>query len=430
MASPPKLRSIHLDAFKSYRDQSFAVESLTLIIGPNGSGKSNALDALAMLALLADGRDIADLERGDQEVAGPRGGLSGAVPYGGDEVKLGCEIITSDGDIADYALSIRVGAVPEITAESLKVIKRGRETVLLDAKLARPESGIIPVGVYSGGAPRTYDFLSSRLAIAQAITKVPGDTKARRTVVRICTELVDVLTKMIVLDPVPAEMRGYVRIGTPPDRSARSLSATVWSLQQDDAAWQRLNETMKDLVDANISSISFYEGGPAQNRQVDVMVALKEQIGDAIFEVPAVNMSDGTLRYLAIVASLLSFTQEPQSDSSALRTMIVEEIENGLFPSQGAKTLELLRREANSDLVNLIATTHSPALLDAVETADHEGVIICERDEGGWSVLRGLKEHPRYVDLAGSGALGRELMEGALTKGKGTDEMNWGELFD
>jgi AAA15 family ATPase/GTPase len=72
----PSLVSVRLDAFKSHRGQSLAFEPITLIVGRNASGKSNALDALSLLALLADERDVNDLEQGDREVAGLRGGLS------------------------------------------------------------------------------------------------------------------------------------------------------------------------------------------------------------------------------------------------------------------------------------------------------------------------------------------------------------------
>ena len=119
---------------------------------------------------------------------------------------------------------------------------------------------------------------------------------------------------------------------------------------------------------------------------MDVMVAVVEQAGGSTFTVPASVMSDGTLRYIAIVASLLSLRSEPTAGgSSARRTLVVEEIENGLFPSQAARVLDLLRSEAHAQEVSLVATTHSPAMLDALRPEDHAGVVICDRDDDGWS---------------------------------------------
>jgi AAA15 family ATPase/GTPase len=68
------LESVRLGAFKSYRGQELSLGPMTLLVGRNGSGKSNALDALSLLALLAEERDVNDLERGDFEVAGLRAG--------------------------------------------------------------------------------------------------------------------------------------------------------------------------------------------------------------------------------------------------------------------------------------------------------------------------------------------------------------------
>jgi len=126
-------------------------------------------------------------------------------------------------------------------------------------------------------------------------------------------------------------------------------------------------------------------------------------------------MSDGTLRYLSIVASLLSLHDEqPSATIPVRRTLVVEEIENGLFPSQAARVLDLLRTEARAQDVRLVATTHSPALLDALEPEDHSGVIICDRTADGWSRLRKLIDHPQYVEVAGSGAVGRAVTRGLL----------------
>jgi hypothetical protein len=95
--------------------------------------------------------------------------------------------------------------------------------------------------------------------------------------------------------------------------------------------------------------------------------------------------------------------------------MVIEEIENGLFPDQAARVLQLLREEALHEGITLVATTHSPALLDAVNTDDH-GIVVCERDGQGRGRMVPLIQHPRYLDLVESGHLGLALTRGELTK--------------
>ncbi len=83
--------------------------------------------------------------------------------------------------------------------------------------------------------------------MVQAITKVPEDTKARALVVAACQEFAAVLRGVFVLDPVPAQMREYVRIGSAPDRAGSNVSALAYSLRADDAAWTRLSELVGSL---------------------------------------------------------------------------------------------------------------------------------------------------------------------------------------
>lgn len=383
----PGLTSIRLTAFKSFRNQNLRLGALTLIVGRNASGKSNALDGLSLLALLADERDVNDLERGDQDVAGLRGGLSGAAPFGTAVVKVGCSVETASGNTIDFDVALDASMHPEVISESL-VWRRpgGNDIRLVNAKRKSKGAGISEVQVYSSGNPRFYTFLSSRLAVTQAVTKVPTDSKARTLVVESCRDLVAALRGVFVLDPVPAQMRDYVRIGSAPDRSGSTASAMAYALRGESESWARLSELVAGLVETPLVEITFAEGRLPGENLVDVMVAVVEQAGGSTFTVPASVMSDGTLRYIAIVASLLSLRSEPTAGgSSARRTLVVEEIENGLFPSQAARVLDLLRSEAHAQEVSLVATTHSPAMLDALRPEDHAGVVICDRDDDGWS---------------------------------------------
>ncbi len=153
----PGLTSIRLTAFKSFRNQNLRLGALTLIVGRNASGKSNALDGLSLLALLADERDVNDLERGDQDVAGLRGGLSGAAPFGTAVVKVGCSVETASGNTIDFDVALDASMHPEVISESL-VWRRpgGNDIRLVHAKRKSKGAGISEVQVYSSGNPRSH----------------------------------------------------------------------------------------------------------------------------------------------------------------------------------------------------------------------------------------------------------------------------------
>lgn len=432
-----RITEVRLTDFKSYHRQTMHLEPLTLLVGPNASGKSNSLDALALLALLAEERGVADLERGDEEVAGLRGGLSGAAPFGTTVVAIGCSV--QMGSLT-YRLDVvfDVSGEPEISGETLTVQQfNNNPRTLISARSRGSGEGISDVEVYSGGKPRYFQMLSSRLAVAQAMTKVPQDSRARIAVVQACDAVTSALRGIFILDPVPGEMRGYPRIGALPNRIGSTTSAVVYGLQDDPTAWRRLQQLLQGLVGSRLRGIAFAEARLPLGRAVDVMVALREAYADVNHLVPASVMSDGTLRYLSIVSTLLSLGRQRDDAGAragtkavASRTLVVEEVENGLYPTQAAAVLELLREEAVENGVTLVASTHSPALLDALRPDDHPGVIICGRDGMFRSYLTRLVDHPNYIRLAGGAAVGTAVARGELEAVTPPDSRSFASLLD
>ena len=409
----PRLVKLRLRSFKSFKSQELPISSLTMLIGRNASGKSNTLDALSLLALLSSDRTLTDLDRDDPEVAGLRGGLSGCTPFNQGSIDIGVTIDLGDGTNAILDIELDPQRF-EVIRERLR-FGGERSLTLIEAERHDVGSGLISAKVYSGRAPKAFSMPANHMVTFQAITRVPEDTKSRRLVVDVARRVIEVLSGIFILDPVPSSMRSYVRLGTPPDRTASSLSAQLHSLRSSPQLWGRLVDLVQNLVGARATDLTFAEGRfPEALSPVDVMVALKELGPDGEFLIPASTMSDGTLRYLAILTTLL-VTQEADGRPQGTRTIVVEEIENGLFPDQASRILSLLREEAANQHITLITTTHSPALLDAVEPDDHEGIIVVRRDENSRSSLTPLVDHENYLQLVQAGRLGQEVARGSLT---------------
>ncbi|HEX4955098.1 MAG TPA: AAA family ATPase [Thermoanaerobaculia bacterium] len=88
-------------------------------------------------------------------------------------------------------------------------------------------------------------------------------------------------------------------------------------------------------------------------------------------EIPATRLSDGTLRYLCLLAILLHPEPPP--------LIAIEEPELGLHPDVIPHVAELLVKA--SERTQLVVTTHSRLLVDAL--SDHpETVIVCEKENG------------------------------------------------
>ncbi|MBI2398564.1 MAG: AAA family ATPase [Xanthomonadales bacterium] len=111
------------------------------------------------------------------------------------------------------------------------------------------------------------------------------------------------------------------------------------------------------------------EGGYAQ-------VFLSESAFDK--SIPASRLSDGTLRYLSLLAILC----DPKPMSS---TICLDEPELGLHPDL-LPSLAKLMVEA-SERMQLIVTTHSDVIIDALSDTP-EAVIVCERHEGQTTMRR------------------------------------------
>lgn len=412
-----RITELRLTRFKGFREETFNVLPFSMLIGPNGSGKSNTLDALSLLALLASDRTLSDLDRDDPEVAGLRGGLSGCSPFGVEKIKIGVSV---DIDTVTTA-SLDVELDPttsEIASERLTLQQRDRSDItLIDAERESVGSGLLNAKVYSGRYPKNFTMPANRLTTFQCISRVPTDTKSRQLVVSTAQHVIQTLAGILVLDPVPSRMRTYTRIGADPDRTASTLSAQLYELRDDSESWESVVSMVRALINAPNTDITFSVGKLEHvNNPTDVMAALRSVGPDGEFVTPASTMSDGTLRYLAILTSLQTLNR-PQNhgEFESSRTIVIEEVENGLFPEQASDLLSTLKTQAARHDITLILTTHSPALLNATTPEDHEGITTVSRDETSLSHLTSLPDHPNYLDLVERGKLGSEISSGALT---------------
>jgi predicted ATPase len=97
--------------------------------------------------------------------------------------------------------------------------------------------------------------------------------------------------------------------------------------------------------------------------------------------IPATRVSDGTLRYLCLLAILCDPAPPP--------LICIEEPELGLHPDILPKLADRLVEA--SQRTQLIVTTHSDILVDAM-TERPEAVIVCEKHEGKTEMRRLKKE--------------------------------------
>ena len=149
-----------------------------------------------------------------------------------------------------------------------------------------------------------------------------------------------------------------------------NLGLVLNRLKREPESKNRLLNALRELYEGVVDFDTIIEGGTVQ-------VFLQE----GNITVPATRLSDGTLRYLCLLAILCHPTPPP--------LVCIEEPELGLHPDILPGLAELLREA--SERCQLIITTHSDVLVDKL-TDTPESVVICEK-QNGQSQLRRLDQN-------------------------------------
>ncbi len=101
--------------------------------------------------------------------------------------------------------------------------------------------------------------------------------------------------------------------------------------------------------------------------------------------IPATRLSDGTIRFIALLAALLSPTPPP--------LVCIDEPELGLHPDAISLMGELLIE--GSTRMQIIVATHSDALISAL-SGQPDSVVACERPGAGTELNRLDPERLRF----------------------------------
>lgn len=333
---------------------------LNLVIGPNGSGKSNLLEAIDLLRN-APGNLANPIREG--------GGIRDWLWKGGSSVPVAS---------LDAVLANPMG--PTSLRYTLAFTEVAQRLEIRDERIEndRPDAGDPDVYFY-------YRFQNGR-----PVLNVRGDQRAlQREAVDVersilgqrrdpdaypeITYLAEALSNIALYREwsfgryTPARLPQKADLPNnhlEPD--ARNLGLVLNRLRRDPKVKARVLLALKALYDGVEDYDVQVEGGTVQ-------VFLHE---DGV-TIPATRLSDGTLRYLCLLAILC----HPKPPS----LVCIEEPELGLHPDV-LPTLAALLREA-SENCQLVVTTHSDVLVDAMTDAP-ESVLICEKHDGATQFRR------------------------------------------
>jgi len=360
------IKSIKLTNFLSFGEsaQELELRPLNVIIGPNGSGKSNFIEAIDLLR--ATPRDILTPIRNG-------GGVRDWLWKGA----------AKPSPTATINAVLEYPAGPVDMRYILSFTEVGQRFGILDERLesAQPVGSNIPYFFY-------------KHENGHAVLNVKGEE------LRLQREAIDLTSSILAQRKDPDQYPGLTWLGNTfdkirlyrdwhfgPDSPARMAQQTdmpnywlesdidprnqnLWlvltNLRGMPEVKQKLLDSLRVLYDGIDDFGVHIEGGTVQ-------VFLQE--GRHI--IPANRLSDGTLRYLFLLAILCHPNPPP--------LVCIEEPEIGLHPDL-LPTLASLLIDA-SERTQLIVTTHSDVLVDTLNDRP-EAIVVAEKGENGTTLKR------------------------------------------
>ena len=355
---------LRLDGFLSFAPGSdaFEMRPLNVLIGPNGSGKTNVIEALGLIAALPT--DLAGAVRRG-------GGVSEWIWKGTPEAtSAAIEIIVRGaGPLAGMDLRHR-----------LALGSAGTRLEVLDEEIGEAESSERPrgLGYYFWFAAGTRSIMAHRkgggkierrepsaaFESNQSIISQRKDPHQYPEITWLGRAYSDIRTYSEWVFGGRSPVRGSQRTDLPTDMLLPDASNLALVLNEIEYAGAHfINDLLKRFfppferfsirLTGGSANLYLYEKGTTQ-------------------PIPATRLSDGTLRFLALLVALHS----PSPPS----VLCIEEPELGLHPDAVALLADVL--VAASARTQLVVTTHSDSLVSAL-TSHGDSIVTCERIGAG-----------------------------------------------
>jgi predicted ATPase len=419
------ITELQLENWKSYEKASLHIDPLSVLVGTNASGKSNALDALLLLNRIALGAMLTSALKGEGTQSPVRGGVEWAARKPGSIFTLG--VVCRADELTDYEYRLE-GRITEnrcdLHSEQLTRTKYrpGRDGLrksqagqikLLRTDPCPEDSPTIIARLYNEkqGTPR-------QLSRANAVLFQLVGQKLRQEIQDGVSEVISSLRDIFILDPIPSHMRRFSPLSDKLETDAWNIAGVLAALPTEKQAEIEavLTKYASQLPERDIRRVYAETVGKFNT---DAMLYCEEHWLDQgpPPTVDARGMSDGSLRFLAILTALLT---RPKAS-----LLVIEEVDNGLHPSRARLLLDMLKTVGTQRGVDVLVTTHNPALLDAMGTEMVPFITVANRDPAtGYSVLTLLEDIAQLPKLLAQGPIGRLSSQGLIEQSISSSQSN------
>ncbi|MEH1847789.1 MAG: AAA family ATPase [Nostoc sp.] len=468
------LKQLILENWKSFRYAELPLDPLTVLIGTNASGKSNVVEALEFLQRIARGENIEAALAGDKTLPSIRGGIEWAALKPETQFRLKA-LIQGENENIDYLYSIAVQTKPiaqilmENIIESPNEINKNNNKEDLDKKyisheslLASIKKALTPYYEVKEQINQTKNSIDSDFTKIidktlllknlndrniEKLKNIPNGESLIASINENIQLLEEVKSKLIeyfnnrdkqidslvqpllkeyhlivnslenifFINPIPSKMRDYSSISDVLQSDASNIAGVLTALPDERKVEVEatLSTYVKNLPDGDIKKVFAEAVAPLKT---EAMLYCEEEWkpGETTL-INAKTMSDGTLRFLAIITALLTRPEGSQ--------LVIEEIDNGLHPSRAELLVRILREIGSKRKIDILLTTHNPALLDALGPEIVPFVVVAHRDsETGESKLTLLEDIDNFSKLFASYSLGDMTTKGAIERSLSRNE--------
>ncbi len=377
------IKRIKLERFKNFESAELILGPLTLLIGSNASGKSNICDALRFLKGIPYGYSLAEImgekyEGGLRQWPGIRGGTRKIAYQQSDTFVLTVNLevredISSTNMLpARYSIEVEPGPVTSVPRIVREALYRAEEMIFKARLVEDQNKDYLEVSIpadkdYQG--PSLPPFPAGQPILSQIVGHLfrsRADSTAN-TVRHFAEETLKTFLGMRFFELEPEAMRrpsfpGQTTLG---DRG-ENLSSVLQAIWDDAQQKEMFIDWVRELTPMDAKDFEFFVDQSGR-----ISLTLLEGDGQ---KTSIHSASDGTLRFLGMIAALLG----PKAD----QFYVFDEIDTGLHPARLYLLLQLLEWKAFKGGMQIVGATHSSQLLSLLSSASQKYTSLVYRVSG------------------------------------------------
>ena len=370
------IRLVAVEGYRSLRDLRVPLDQLNVVTGANGSGKSSFYRALRLLADASRNGAVAALAR--------EGGLPSALWAGpaviSGAVRRGEQPLQGTARRGPVHLRLGFAADDYGYAMDLGLPQEGRSAFQLDPEIKRE-------AVWHGPVLRPAALLCDRRGGRVRLRDdggswfdVPGELAPFDSMLAEVAPI-DRAPELVLLRRQLQSWRFYDHFRTDADAPARrpQVGTRTPALAHDGADLAAALQTIVEIGDAEALSKAVDDAFPGSSVSVSTeggfTVALRQP--GMLRPLPAAELSDGTLRYLLLVAALLS-PRPPQ-------LLVFNEPETSLHPDLHGALADLMLGVA--ERTQIVVVSHAAGFVERLCAGRGTRLIELQKELGETQVV-------------------------------------------